>query len=186
MESADAQGKLAAIMDFSMVEVSNEVHGSMVSCGQKRLRGHEGTQTPRIMAAGGVTVVDFQTWGTPPIDTSEREVHIHNRLISCVAQEKEDRIKSAKEIALRANENSAKNKAFIVLKEGIDEWDKEGGPFHNPAGLQAFNTELIAKLDSTVTIVNSDAHINDDKFSQIALEIFDNWVKQGIIPAGQR
>ena len=66
--------------------------------------------------------------------------------------------------------------------EGIDEWDREGGPFRDPEGLAAFSSAIEASLASEIEYHALDHHINDREFVEKALEIFDRWVATGRIP----
>ena len=66
--------------------------------------------------------------------------------------------------------------------EGIDEWDREGGPFRDPEGLAAFSSAIEASLASEIEYHALDHHINDREFVAKALEIFDRWVATGRIP----
>jgi uncharacterized protein (UPF0261 family) len=83
LESLSKKGQLAAVMDFSLIEVSNEIQGSVVSAGADRLEAAGRAGVPQIVAPGGVTLVDLQTWKEVPEQFADREFHIHNRLIAC-------------------------------------------------------------------------------------------------------
>ena len=84
-EALAAGGELAAVMDFSLVEVSDHENGSVLSAGADRLEGAGLAGIPQIVAPGGVTLLDFQTWAPPLQQLDGREIHIHNRRIA-VAQ----------------------------------------------------------------------------------------------------
>lgn len=56
---------------------------------------------------------------------------------------------------------------------------------HDPEGLDAFADEIRKALPGAVTLQEVEAHINAPAFAQKALEIFDAWVAEGIIPEGR-
>ena len=174
MESLAAKGSFACVMDFSLVEVSNHVHGSVVSAGADRLEAAGRAGIPQIVAPGGVSLIDMRAWA-PPDDLGGREVHAHNRLIACALMTPEEKRRAADEIARKLNGATGPT-AFIMPLGGIDEWDRPGGPFHDPDGLAAFAEAIRSGLDGTVQLVELDAHINDAAFAETALEIFDGWV----------
>lgn len=181
MEAINQSNGFAAIFDFSLVEVSNGEFGSMVASGDMRLQGHENDTTPRIIAAGGVTLVDFQAWSQPPMDCEHRKVHLHNRLIASLALNANEREHAARLIGEKINRLKAPK--TVILTTGIDEWDKEGGPFHDPDGLLRFNAALSESLDSTASQINISAHINAIEFSNTALKVFDDWLSNGTVKA---
>lgn len=174
MESLADKGAFACVMDFSLVEVSNHVHGSVVSAGADRLEAAGRAGIPQIVAPGGVSLIDMRAWA-PPDDLGGREVHAHNRLIACALMTAEEKRAAAGEIARKLNAATGPT-AFIMPLGGIDEWDRPGGPFHDPDGLEAFAEAIRSGLDGSVRLIELDAHINDAAFAETALEIFDGWV----------
>jgi uncharacterized protein (UPF0261 family) len=183
LEALAANGSLAAVMDFSLVEVSNHENGSVLSAGSDRLENAGDAGVPQIVAPGGVTLMDFQTWSPPTSKLGGRQIHTHNRLIACAQLTLEEKVQVARTIAAKLMKAKGPT-AFIMPLGGIDEWDKAGGPFHDPGGLQAFADTLREELNDPVELHEIEAHINDQQFSQTALAIFDRWVDQGLIPKG--
>ncbi len=180
LESLSKKGQLAAVMDFSLIEVSNEVQGSVVSAGADRLEAAGRAGVPQIVAPGGVTLVDLQTWKEVPEQFADREIHIHNRLIACAKLNRKERVQAAETIAAKLMKATGPT-AFIMPKKGIDEWDKEGGPFQDDVGLAAFADTIRDSVGPPVDLVELDAHINDEEFATAVLEIFDGWIDTGKI-----
>lgn len=177
MEDLAAKGAFACVMDFSLVEVSNHAHGSVVSAGADRLEAAGRAGIPQIVAPGGVSLIDMRAWAAPT-DLGGREIHAHNRLIACALMTREEKREAAAVIAGKLNAATGPT-AFIMPLGGIDEWDRPGGPFHDPEGLAAFAEEIRSGLAGTVELVELDAHINDDVFADKALELFDRWRETG-------
>lgn len=180
MESLAEKGELAAVMDFSLIEVSNHIQGSVVSAGPTRLESAGLASVPQIVAPGGVTLVDLQAWQDPPERFKDREFHIHNRLVACAKLNLDERVAAAETIAdklMRAKGPTV----FIMPLGGIDEWDKQSGPFHDAAGLAAFAGAIRKKIKPPVRLVELDAHINDAAFTDAVLQIFDAWIADGTI-----
>lgn len=175
LESLARQKKLVAVLDFSLIEVSNHVHGSVVSAGADRLEGAGAAGVPQIVAPGGVTLVDLRTWADVPPKFSGRETHIHNRLIACSKLNPDERVESAKAIVEKLNKAKSPT-TFIMPLRGIDEWDKEGGPFHDNEGLRLFAEEFRNGLKPPVELIEIDAHINDEEFASMVLSVLDRWI----------
>ena len=180
LESLSKKGQLAAVMDFSLIEVSNEVQGSVVSAGADRLEAAGQAGVPQIVAPGGVTLVDLQTWKEVPEKFADREFHIHNRLIACAKLNADERVQAAETIAAKLMKAKGPT-AFIMPTKGIDEWDKEGGPFQDDAGLAAFADTIRESVGPPVDLLELDAHINDKEFATAVLGIFDGWIEAGKI-----
>jgi uncharacterized protein (UPF0261 family) len=183
MESLARKGTFAAVLDFSLIEVSDHLFGSVISAGPDRLEGAGSSRVPQIVAPGGVTLVDLATWRDPPEQFADREIHIHNRFIACAKLTADERVQAAETIAnklMKANGSTA----FIMPLQGIDEWDKEGGPFRDEEGLKAFAATIRRLVRQPVRLVEIDAHINDKAFADTVLSIFDEWLEDGTISRG--
>lgn len=183
-ESLAAQGQFACVMDFSLQEMVNHMGGSVVSAGPDRLMGAGLRGVPMIVAPGATDLVDYPTWGCVPQRFQGRATHAHNRLISSVGMDAGMRREVMRELAARLRR--AQGPVHLVLPlQGIEEWDREGAPLHDPAGLAALWDEA-ARCDwGRAQVTRLDAHINDESFAQQVLQVFDAWVAQGLIPQGQ-
>lgn len=180
LESFSGKGLLAAVMDFSLIEVADEVFGSPLSAGRDRLEAAGKAGIPQIVAPGGVTLIDLPSWKEAPEQFADREFHVHNRLIACAKLNADERVQAAKTIAAKLMKSKGPT-AFIMPNKGIDEWDKEGGPFRDDVGLAAFAETIRASIRPPVELVELDAHINDEEFATAALQIFDSWIDAGKI-----
>ena len=180
LEALASQRQLTAVLDFSLIEVSNQVHGSVVSSGEDRLEAAGKAGIPQIVAPGGVTLVDLLSWADVPSQFNDREIHTHNRLIACAKLSPDERAASARSIVQKLNKAKGPT-TFIMPLQGIDEWDKEGGPFHDDEGLRAFAEEIRTGLEANVELIEIDAHINDEQFATTVLAVLDRWIEQDII-----
>ena len=180
MESLIKQGKIVAVMDFSLVEVSNYFFESEVNSGAKRLEIAGECAVPQIVAPGGLTVVDAKTWDKPPKSFESREFRPHNRLITCAALEPEERGEIAKIVGEKLM-NSKGPTAFIMPHGGFDDWDKEGEWAFDKNAIETFYKEIKKILDDRVEFHEIDQNINEPQFTDLALNIFDRWVKEGFI-----
>ena len=184
-EDLAARGFFAAVMDFSLQELVNHMNGSCVSSGPDRLRGAGRAGTPQIVAPGATDMVDYPTWGAPPIAYAGRPTHAHNRLLASVCIGPPMRRAVAREIG-RCLAEATGPTALLLPQRGIEGWDREGGPLHDPEGLAALVDELPRALPPSARMVMLDAHINDEAFAQAALDVLDDWVRQGLVPPGIR
>jgi len=179
-ENLAREGAFACVMDFAPQEMGNHLMGSSVSSGPNRLRGAAVSKTPAIIAPGCVDLVDFPGWQPFPSQFDDRSFHAHNRLLASATLNAAERRQVAREIASRALESKAPVH-IISPRHGVEEWDKAGGPAHEPENHAAFVIELAESIEAPVGFTQLDCHINDAQFCETALKIFDDWLEQGVV-----
>ncbi|MGR3365285.1 MAG: Tm-1-like ATP-binding domain-containing protein, partial [Maritimibacter harenae] len=180
-EQIAAQNGFVCVMDFAGCELGNLLAGSVVNAGRDRHRGAGRAGIPQIVAPGCMDLIDFAGWQDIPEQFADRPIHTHNKLVKNTFYNPEERREIARELNLRIAETDTPTH-LIIPKGGIEEWDRPGGDCHDPDGLAAFLDELTRTVDPKITATELDAHINDAAFTDLALEIFDAWVEQGLVP----
>jgi uncharacterized protein (UPF0261 family) len=185
-ESVAAQNGFAAVMDFSLQEVVNFENGVIASSsGADRLENAGRMGIPQIVAPGAIDMVDLPSWIDLPEKWKDRPYHAHNRLLGSITTDHDGRRATAKTL-LGKLEKAKGPVAFILPSAGIQEWDQPGEPLHDPEALAVFVSEIRHLVKAPVQFHDIPEHINSPAFAAKALEILDDWVKQGIIPVGAR
>lgn len=180
-ESLAAQGAFACVFDFCTQELGNHIHGSNISAGAGRLTGAGTAGTPQIVAPGCYDLVDIVGWQPLPAKWADHMTHAHNRLLTSVVLTTRERCEVAR--AHAAQLAGAKGPTAMILpRHGLGEWDRTGADLHDQVGLDAFVAEMESVLPPNVTTYPIDAHINDALFADTALEIFDRWRADGLVP----
>lgn len=179
-ESIARQGGFACVMDFALPELGNLLAGSVINGGQDRLCNAGAAGIPQLVSPGCLDLIDFAGWQTIPEKYQDRPFHAHNRLIKSSGLNAEERRETAREMLSRLTKAQAP--VHILLPHlGIEEWDREGGPAHDPEGLQAFSDELRLQVPASMGFSDLATHINDADFSAAVLAIFDEWVATGVV-----
>lgn len=179
-ENLASQGYFAAVMDFALPELGNLLVGSIINGGRDRLLSAGRKGIPQLVAPGCVDLIDFPAWQGVPERFADRPYHAHNRLIASAALNPEERRHTAREIVDRLAQ--ATGPVHLVLPIlGVEEWDREGQPAHDPEGFAAFLDEMRTVAKDRVQMTEIDAHINDAAFADAVLKIFDEWVAAKII-----
>lgn len=183
MERLIEQGVFAAVFDFALQEVANHQRGSVVTAGPSRLEAAGRRGVPQIVAPGASDMIDIQAWAPLPAAYRERPLHAHNRLIASVTSTIDERCELAHTIAAKLNAATGAT-ALLIPTRGIHAWDVAGQPMHDPQAHRAYVEAFRRSVQAPVQYEELDLHINDAPFVQRALEIFDGWVEQGIVPRG--
>jgi uncharacterized protein (UPF0261 family) len=181
-EALTAQRQFVAVMDFSLQELANHLGGSCVTSGPDRLRGAGQAGVPQLVAPGAADMIDFPTWGAPPVGYEDAPAHAHNRLIASTSASADLRRQIAREIAVRLGEAKGPTCLLVPVK-GVQAWDLPGEPLHDAQALVAF-VEALNTHVAPAQLRALPVHINDKAFCDAALAVFDEWVAQGLVPAG--
>lgn len=184
-EQIAAQKGFVCVFDFAGSELGNLLAGSVVNAGKDRHRAAGRAGIPQLVAPGCMDLIDFAGWQDIPKRFKDRPLHTHNKLVTNTVYNAEERREIARELNRRLGESRAATH-LLIPNGGIEEWDRPGGDCHDPEGLEAFLAELRTTVANNVSVSETDAHINDPDFSALALDIFDRWVTEGIVPAAER
>ena len=181
-EALARQGYFAAVMDFALPEISNLMVGSVINAGEDRLRGAGRASIPQIVAPGCADLIDFAGWQDIPPVYAERPFHEHNRLIKSSGLSPDERRAMIQNTAQRLRESSAPVH-FLMPVEGVEEWDRPGGPAYDPDGLAAMVDEVQKSISEPIQLTEVACHINDQAFVDAALAILDDWIASGVVQA---
>ncbi|MEM1375292.1 MAG: Tm-1-like ATP-binding domain-containing protein [Pseudomonadota bacterium] len=178
-EALARQGYFAAVMDFALPELGNLMVGSVVNSGADRLMNAGALGVPQIVAPGCTDLIDFAGWQEIPDAYADRPFHAHNRLIKSSALDGEERRALIRDIAERLQAAHGPVQ-FLMPVQGVEEWDKEGEPAHDPDGLAAMVDEVGAAFPPQMLTL-LDCHINDAAFAEAALAVLDGWIADGTL-----
>ena len=173
-ENLAQQGAFACVFDLCTQELGNHIHGSNITAGSDRLTGAGLVGTPQIVSPGCYDLVDIVGWQPLPDKWSGHLTHAHNRLLTSIVLNNEER----RQVARAHSDQLAKATgpvALLLPMHGLGEWDRECAALHDQSGLDHFIDELEATVPSNVDFQRIDGHINDAVFVQAALDVFDQW-----------
>jgi len=179
-EALAAEGAFAAVLDFAPQEVGNALHGSAISAGPDRMTAAGRAGIPQIVSIGCYDLVDLVGWHERPVHLRDRPVHDHNRLLTSVVMNADERGEMARVMCARLAEARGPV-VFLLPTRGGNAWDRPGGPLSDPAALAGFVQAVREHCPANVTLVDLDAHINDPAFSEAALSVVDGWIAAGVL-----
>lgn len=179
-EDLARQGAFACVMDFATQEVTNHHMGSGITAGADRMTNAGRAGVPQMVAPACYDLVDLIGWQPKPERLADRPSHDHNRLLTSVTINTQERIEIAEVYAQKLAQATGPS-MFILPLGGGNEWDRPDGPLHDAEGLAAFNTAIQKAMPDTTELVVLDCHINDSAFCETVLARFDSWVEEGLV-----
>lgn len=170
MEEMMGQGLIGAVLDFSTIEVSNEMHGALLAGGPDRLTMAGKLGLPQVICPGAIEVLVFNEPHTVPEKFRDRELVAHSPQITDVRLNKEEMIDVGHEIARRL-EHTKTPAAFLVPTAGFDVYGVPGEPFYDPEADRAFTIAVKERLSDNIRVVERATHIDDPGFATEAAEM---------------
>jgi uncharacterized protein (UPF0261 family) len=113
-----------------------------------------------------------------PVKFRSRKLYVHNPTVTLLRTTPEECAAIGRTTATRLNRATGPVTVLIPL-QGVSAIDKLGGPFYSPEALNSYRSALKATLNSTIELVELDAHINDDSFARAATDLLLQSLRAG-------
>ena len=164
MEDLVKGGFLAGVLDATTTELADELVGGVLSAGPDRLEAAGETGLPQVVAPGALDMVNFGPPDTVPEQFKDRLFYQHNPTVTLMRTTPEETAELGRIMARKLSE--AKGPTTVIIPtRGISAIDQTGQPFDSPEARTAWIENLKAHIGDNVTVVEMDAHINDDAFA---------------------
>ena len=170
MEQLIEDGAFRAVLDITTTELADELVGGVMSAGPHRLEAAGRKGIPQVVCPGAIDMVNFGPVETVPTHFRNRNLYLHNPSVTLMRTTPEECAEIARVTAARLNPASGPVTILIPL-QGVSAIDKVGGTFYSPDALDAYRRTLKTSLNSTIRVVELDAHINDNRFSVVAADL---------------
>ena len=164
MEDLVNGGFLAGVLDATTTELADELVGGVLSAGPDRLEAAGQTGLPQVVAPGALDMVNFGPPDTVPEQFSDRLFYQHNPTVTLMRTTPEETAELGRIMARKLNEAQGPT-TVIIPTRGVSAIDQTGQPFDSPEARTAWIENLKAHISDDVTIIEMDAHINDDEFA---------------------
>jgi len=170
MEEMMKEGLVGAVLDYSTIEVSNEMYGALLAGGPERLTVAGGLGLPQVICPGAIEVLVFNEPETVPAKYRARTLIRHSPQITDVRLNKEEMAEVGKEVARRL-QHTRQHAIFLVPKGGFDSYAVRGRGFYDPEADAAFVAELRANCPESIQIIERDTPIEDPQFATEAAQL---------------
>ncbi len=164
MEDLVKGGFLTGVLDATTTELADELVGGVLSAGPDRLEAAGETGLPQVVAPGALDMVNFGPPDTVPDEFSERLFYQHNPTVTLMRTTPEETAELGRIMARKLSE--AKGPTTVIIPtRGVSAIDQTGQPFDSPEARTAWIENLKSHIGDNVTVIEMDAHINDDAFA---------------------
>jgi len=176
MEDLVKGGFLAGVLDVTTTELADELVGGILSAGPDRLEAASESGLPQVVAPGALDMVNFGPPDTVPEKFSDRLFYQHNPTVTLMRTTAEETAELGRIMARKLSEAQGPT-TVIIPTQGVSAIDKTGQPFDSPEARATWIDNLKAHIGDTVTVIEMDAHINDDAFATKLAETLLNSIQ---------
>jgi len=164
MEQLMREGVIGAVLDYSIIEVSNEMYDALLAGGDERLTTAGKLGIPQVIAPGAIEVLVFNEPETVPPPFNTRKLIRHSPQITDVRLNGDEMRQLGKEVVKRLSHTTGEA-VFMIPTAGYDSYAVAGEGFHAPEDDAPFVEELKAGLPDNITIIERNTHIDDPGFA---------------------
>jgi uncharacterized protein (UPF0261 family) len=164
MEQMMKEGLIGAVLDYSTIEVSNEMYHALLAGGPDRLTTAGKLGIPQVLCPGAIEVLVYNEPETVPPPYNTRTLIRHSPQITDVRLNKDEMAEVGKEVARRL-QNTRDEAVFMIPTGGYDSYAVEGLGFYDPQADAAFVEELKKGLPKNIRLVERNTHIEDPAFA---------------------
>ncbi len=164
MESLIASGVITGVLDMTTTEFADLHVGATLPAGPERLLSAGRAGYPMVVSLGALDMANFGTYESVPARFRDRHLFRHNESITLMRTMPEENAAIGREIGERLNRATGPVTVFIP-RGGLSMIDVPGQDFHDPEADAALFETLRETLDSGITVIESDADVNDPVFA---------------------
>jgi uncharacterized protein (UPF0261 family) len=164
MEQMMKENLIGAVLDYSTIEVSNEMYHALLAGGPDRLTTAGKLGLPQVLCPGAIEVLVYNEPETVPPPFNTRTLIRHSPQITDVRLNKEEMAEVGKEVARRL-QNTRGDAVFLIPTAGYDSYAVQGMGFYDPQADAAFVQALKQDLPENIKLVERDTHIEDPAFA---------------------
>jgi uncharacterized protein (UPF0261 family) len=164
MEQMMKEGIISAVLDYSIIEVSNEMYHAMLAGGPERLTVAGKLGLPQVICPGAVEVLVFGEPETVPAMYRGRTLMRHSPQITDLRLNKLEMTEVAREIVCRLG-HTRDHAIFMIPTRGFDSYSVKGQALCDGEADACFASELKAKLPRNIQVIERDTHIDDQAFA---------------------
>lgn len=171
-----SKGQAAAALDYTLADLAAaRLRGTEVS--KNRLTAAATRGLPQVIVPGGLDCAPFRS--RLPSGLEGRAQHLVKASLTLVRTSAEDTDAFGREIAFKASASKG-SVAVVVPRGGLSHWGGPRRPMDDPLADKMLLDSLYLWRSPQVQVIESDRHVNDYLFAQIAAERLLKMLTQGL------
>jgi uncharacterized protein (UPF0261 family) len=175
------EGQIDGLIDLTTTELADELVGGKASAGPDRLRAAGRAGIPHWVAPGAVDMVNFGAPDTVPEQFRGRTFYQHSQFTTLMRTSPEENRRIGEIVAERLNAGRGARRVCWT-GGGFSDYDRPGGPFHDPAADLHWLRGVERGLHPDVELLRLDEHINAPAVAAGAV----NWMVSELAAATSR
>jgi uncharacterized protein (UPF0261 family) len=175
MEGLMESGFLKGVLDATTTELCDDLVGGILTAGPDRLEMAGRLGIPQVVSVGALDMVNFGARDSVPAQFEERNLYVHNPVVTLMRTTKEENAELGRRIARKLSAATGPTALFLPLG-GVSMIDAEGQPFHDPEADAALFEEL-REVGDRVELVELDLNINDPAFAHAMVAKLDEYMQ---------
>jgi len=176
MEGLMESGFLKGVLDATTTELCDDLVGGILTAGPDRLEMAGRLGIPQVVSVGALDMVNFGARDSVPAQFEERNLYVHNPVVTLMRTTKEENAELGRRIARKLSAATGPTALFLPLG-GVSMIDAEGQPFHDPEADAALFEEL-REVGDRVELVELDLNINDPAFAHAMVAKLDEYMQE--------
>ena len=171
MEEMITEGAFDALIDLSLHEMVDHVHGGDYDAGAERGTSALRLGIPTVLVPGNMDFLVTGPLGDAKKRFPGRRYHSHNEAITVAQVRPEEMAEMAKRLAQLCSEAKGPV-AVLIPAEGFSAFDHPKGPLYEPRIPKRFISAFEGTLHDKRILRTVQAHVNDEAFGIAVLEAF--------------
>jgi uncharacterized protein (UPF0261 family) len=171
MEEMIGEGRIAAVIDYTTDELTDELVGGFHAAGPRRLEAAGSAGLPQVVVPG---CIDFFVQGardTIPEKWRGRATYYQNPSFTLLRTSRGEMAEVGRIMARKLS--AARGPVAVAVPlGGLSIANRPGGELADPEGDAAFRRELRAALRPDIPVIEVEAHVNDDAFADRVVALF--------------
>ncbi|GAA3768138.1 Tm-1-like ATP-binding domain-containing protein [Plantactinospora mayteni] len=169
---------LAGVLDLTTTELADDLVGGVLSAGPDRLTAAGVAGVPQVVSLGALDMVNFGPRETVPELFANRQFFVHNPTVTLMRTTAEESAELGRRVGAKLAA-AAGPTALVLPRGGVSALDAPDMAFHDPAADAAlFGAVLDVVRGSTVTLVETERHINDPEVANLAADLLHRMISE--------
>jgi uncharacterized protein (UPF0261 family) len=181
MDELVERGIIDGVVDFSPNELIRIFTIKETPWRASRLEPAGSRGIPQVFVPGSLDMIVLRmARDSIPEIYRDRKIYLHGPYITGVRTNKEELRRLAYVVSEKLNRATGPVAVVFPLK-GFSAIDREGFAFYDVATDKVFLEEVKCRLKKGIQVIEVDAHIFDDHFTERVVGVYDEIAKKGVM-----